>query len=99
MNLDIAEIFKPIIVDRIVFSLINKGAITPAHFNFSKNGAVYLSAEGKRIFLSAFYSKLNDNIKIKSVSMTYRRIIIEEINKLARRFRHNEKYKAYRQVR
>lgn len=99
LNLDIAEIFKPILVDRLVFSLINKNVITPAHFVFSENGAVFLTAEGKRIFLKYFYLKLNDCIKVNSIGMTYRKIITEEVYKLIRKFRHNEKYKAYRQVR
>jgi len=32
LNLDVAEIFKPIIADRIVFYLINKGVIKTTHF-------------------------------------------------------------------
>src|SRR5690606_30533649 len=33
LNLDISEVFKPIIVDRIIFSLINKKMIRPEHFD------------------------------------------------------------------
>jgi CRISPR-associated endonuclease Cas1 subtype I-B len=99
LNLDIAEIFKPLIVDRTVFSLINKGEITSQHFLITETGTVYLSAEGKRIFLRAFRNKLDVSLMIKSENMTYRKIIVEEIRRLVRRFRHDEKYKAYRQVR
>ena len=33
LNLDIAEIFKPLIVDRVIFSLINKNEINLEHFS------------------------------------------------------------------
>ena len=99
LNLDLAEIFKPLIVDRTVFSLINKREITPAHFISSDNGAVYLNAEGKKIFINALRNKFDVTLQIKTESMTYRQIIVDEVRKLVRYFRHEEKYKAYRQVR
>lgn len=99
LNLDIAEIFKPLVVDRVVFSLINKKEINLEHFSRSEKGAVYLTAEGKRVFLKAFYNKLNAELNIKSQNLNYKSVIVEEARKLVRHFRHTEKYKAYRQVR
>ncbi len=32
LNLDVAEIFKPIIADRVIFNLVNKGIIKSQHF-------------------------------------------------------------------
>ena len=99
LNLDIAEAFKPLIVDRTVFTLINKGEILPSHFEQSKNGAVYLSSEGKHILLKAINSKLEVKLKIGSEELSYRQIIVQEIRSLVRFFRKGEKFKAYRQVR
>ena len=99
LNLDFAEIFKPLIVDRTIFSLINKGELSAKHFTESSNGAFYLSPEGKRVFLRAFYNKLDTEITVKSATLTYRDIITEEVRKLVRHFRGSETYKAYRQVR
>lgn len=98
LNLDIAELFKPIIVDRTVFTLINKREISPEDFRTDKNG-VYLNEKGKRIFLERFYEKLDTTLQIKDTSMSYRSIITEEIRKLIRLFRSGEEYKAFRQVR
>lgn len=48
LNLDFADIFKPIIIDRIIFTMINKKMLTvTADFEKTENGGVYLSKEGK----------------------------------------------------
>lgn len=99
LNLDIAEIFKPLLVDRVILSLINKGEIVPTHFENHENGAVYLTTEGKRIFLGAFYEKLDTVITVGDKKMSYDSVIKEEIRKLIRHFRDREKYKGFRQVR
>lgn len=98
LNLDIAEIFKPLVVDRTIFSLINKGALQSEHFETGKT-AVFLNAEGKRIFMRAFYDKLNTTITVKDKTVSYNSIITEEIRKLIRHFKNGEKFKAFRQVR
>lgn len=99
LNLDIAEVFKPLIVDRVVFTLINKKEITPADFEIAENGGVYLNEDGKRKFLQAFYDKMNSTQMIKEHHYSYSMLISEEIRKLTRRFRKGEPYKAFRQVR
>ena len=98
LNLDIAEIFKPLIVDRVVFSLINRRAVTPEDF-YTEGSGVYLNAEGKRIFLHAFYEKLDTGVTVKDKSVKYKSIIKEEIQKLIRYFRQGEKYKPFKQIR
>ena len=99
LNLDIAEIFRPLIVDRIVFSLINRREIYSAHFYKTENDGVFLNEDGKRIFLREFYAKLNSTQTIKDKQVSYSTLIDREIQKLTRRFRQGEKYKAFRQVR
>lgn len=99
LNLDIAEIFKPLVVDRTVFSLINKGEITADMFVKCENNGVYLNQTAKRLFLQAFYEKLETVITHKDEKISYNTAIAEEIRKLIRYFRDKEKYKAFRQVR
>ena len=99
LNLDMAEIFKPLLVDRVIFSLCNLKAIQPRHFSHEENGAVYLSEEGKRLFLKAFYDKLEEGQTIHSRFFSYNMLMDEEVRKLVRHFKEKESYKAYRQVR
>ena len=99
LNLDIAEVFKPLLVDRVVFSQINLKVIREEHFSHEENGGVYLNENGKRLFLKAFYEKLEDGLKIKDKYYTYEMLVDEEVRKLVRHFRSHEAYRAYRQVR
>ncbi len=99
LNLDIAEIFKPLVVDRVVFSLVNRKMIRPEHFRQEKDGGVYLTGEGVRVFLQAVYDKLDTVVTVKDKKMNYNRIIAEEVQKLVRHFRNNEKYIPFKQVR
>ena len=85
LNLDIAEIFKPLIVDRSIFTLINKGMIdADRHFRKVDNEGIYLGFEGKRIFLQELESKLNLAQVSGGRSMTYLSRIKEEIGKINR---------------
>ena len=101
LNLDIAELFKPLIVDRVIFSVINKNMIDPErHFEHMDNGTVYLNAEGKNIFLRTFSEKLDARVTVGKQSVSYRTIIDWEIKKLINYFRKGEKrYNPFKQVR
>jgi CRISPR-associated protein Cas1 len=57
LNLDVAEVFKPIIVDRVIFTLIGKKMIQAKHFNKNLN-SVLLNEEGMKIFISLYEEKL-----------------------------------------
>ncbi|MEM5777516.1 MAG: type I-B CRISPR-associated endonuclease Cas1b [Candidatus Aenigmatarchaeota archaeon] len=95
LNLDIAEIFKPIIVDRIIFSLVNKGQIQDKHFEQDVNYA-YLNQKGREIFVNAFEEKLRTTIKYKNLGkVSYRRILRIECYKLYQHFLDDEPYKPF----
>ena len=100
LNLDLAELFKPLVVDRTVFRLINRKQIRPQeHFERVENGGVYLNAEGKRIFLEELNNKLHTRIKEHGRSLTYLELMTEEVRKLVRHFKTGEEYKPFKQVR
>ena len=101
LNLDIAELFKPLIVDRVVFSMINRKMIdSEKHFEHMENGTVYLNSEGKHIFLRTFSEKLDARVTVGKKSVSYRTIIDWEIKKLINYFRKGEKrYNPFKQVR
>ena len=99
LNLDIAEIFKPLVVDRTIFSLINLHMLLPEHFRREENGAVYLTENGKRIFLRQFYDKLDSTQTIKEEVLSYDQLIRREIYSLIRYFKGNGPYKPFKQVR
>lgn len=85
LNLDIADLLKPVIVDRVIFTLINTRQIkADVHFEKVGNDGLYLNKEGKRIVISRFEDKLNSTITIKERIITYRQLIEDEVYKYQR---------------
>ena len=96
LNLDIAEIFKPVIVDRVIFKLINKKMLNcDEHFEKSQNGT-YLNLDGKRLFITELEAKLRQKITIDNRTITYQSVIRAEVRKLVRHLRYGEKYSPYK---
>lgn len=53
LNLDIAEIFKPIIVDRTIFSILNRNELTEKDFEAELNG-IMLNESGRKKFIEEY---------------------------------------------
>lgn len=96
LNLDIAEIFKPIITDRVIFSLLNKKQLTKKHFHKELNG-ILLNDAGKRIFLKQFDEKLKQTIRYGNTNkkVSYKRLIRMECYKLEKHLMGDKKYKPF----
>jgi CRISPR-associated protein Cas1 len=102
---DISEIFKPIIVDRLIFTLCNLNQIQAKHFQFSKdivNGVerpiCYLNDAGRRIFSKAYQEKLNSTIYHRGLKrhVSYETLIRMECHKLAHHLCGSKTYRALR---
>lgn len=97
LNLDFADVFKPIIVDRIIFSLINLMEIQKErHFELRENGAVFLNEEGKRLFIKAFQQKLDDCVSIDKKKISYRQLMYTEVQKFQQCIENASVYKPYK---
>ncbi|HFL2570143.1 TPA: type I-B CRISPR-associated endonuclease Cas1b [Clostridioides difficile] len=94
LSLDIAEIFKPIIVDTIIFSLINNKRINKNDFEY-QDKICYLSEKGKKKFLQEFENKMQTTIKHRNLNrkVSYRMFIRLECYKLIKHFINDERYK------
>lgn len=92
--LDIAEIFKPLIVDPVIFKLVNNGMIKLSDFEEDVNYC-YLNADGRKKFIKIFDEKLNTTIKHKKLkrNVSYRTLIRLECYKLIKHFLGDEVYK------
>ncbi|MBD2664064.1 CRISPR-associated protein Cas1 [Richelia sinica FACHB-800] len=64
LALDLMEEFRPLVVDAMVLSLINKRSLTPADFITEPlSNAMKLNPEGKKTFLKAYQQKKLANFK------------------------------------
>ncbi len=99
LNLDLADLFKPIIVDRTIFTLVNKKMldINTCFRNTNEEG-VYLSEVGKRVFIREFELKLNQKINFKGQNISYEKILKNEVKMLQKYFQNGEKYQPYKYV-
>ena len=95
LQLDIAEIFKPIIVDKAIFKLINKKIIKKEDFEFTNNG-VFLNVEARKKFVSEIEERLQSReILYGTQNVTYKTVILHECYKLIRHLKGEEKYRGY----
>ena len=97
LSLDFADVFKPVIVDRLIFSLINKHQIKKEiHFCTSDKGGVYLNDVGKRLFVENFDKKLISKVVVKGEKTTYRYLMEHEVKEYAKFIERGKEYKAYK---
>ncbi len=97
LSLDISEIFKPFLSDRVMFKLINKNMIDESHFVKELNYCL-LNEKGKRLYLKNYDERLQTTIKHKKLgrNVSYQRLIRMECYKLIKHILEMEKYKAFR---
>ncbi|HEY3391422.1 MAG TPA: type I-C CRISPR-associated endonuclease Cas1c [Lacipirellulaceae bacterium] len=62
LALDLMEEFRPLIVDRLVLSLINRRQVVPAGFDISASGAVMMDDKTRRLVLTAYQKRKQDAI-------------------------------------
>ncbi|MEL7119769.1 MAG: type I-B CRISPR-associated endonuclease Cas1b [Bacteroidota bacterium] len=85
LALDLAEVFKPILVDRIIFKVLNRHMIKEEHFENNMNGC-FLKDTGRKIFISEFEEKLKETIQHRSLKkkVSYKHLVKLECYKLAK---------------
>ncbi|RLI78284.1 subtype I-B CRISPR-associated endonuclease Cas1 [Archaeoglobales archaeon] len=94
LSLDISEIFKPIIVDRMIFYLVNKGIMKEGDFDRDLDG-VLLSNSGRRKMIEEFNGRLKTTVKHRQLkrNVSYQRLIRLECYKLIKHLLGTSQYK------
>jgi CRISPR-associated protein Cas1 len=96
LNLDVAEVFKPIIADRVIFTLVNKGMIKPQHFEQKLDGIV-LNEKGREVFIREMDERLKSTFEHKGLGrhVSYRMLIRLELYKIEKHLMGDEEYKPF----
>ena len=80
LSLDIAEVYKPLIVDRAIFALVNRKELrAEEHFTDTPEGGVYLNPTGKRIFLKELNERLFTYMTVGGKSKTWQNCIRDDV--------------------
>jgi len=96
LNLDVAEVFKPIIADRVIFTLVNKGIIKAGHFEKRLDGIV-LNEKGRELFVKEMDERLKTTIRHRRLGrhVSYRRLIRMELYKIEKHLMGEEEYSPF----
>jgi len=96
LNLDVAEIFKPIIVDRLIFSIISKNMLKPEHFEEDLEGIV-IKDDAKKLFIDELEQRLSTTISVKNIGnyVSYRQLIRIELYKIEKHLMGEKEYQPY----
>lgn len=97
LSLDLAEVFKPLLVDRVIFKVMNKKMIQQNHFEEQLN-KIILKPNGKKTFVLAFEERLEETIKHRSLnrSVSYKHLIKLECYKIQKHLLGIEEYKPFK---
>jgi CRISPR-associated protein Cas1 len=97
LALDLAEIFKPILVDRLIWKLINDGQINERDFDSDLNYC-YLKESGRRKFIDAWDTKLRATFEHRSLKkrVSYRHLVRLECYKWQRHFFEGTPYEPFK---
>ena len=97
LSLDIAEIFKPIIGDRLIFSLLNKKQITEKSFTKDLN-YLHLTKEASRTIVAELDKKLQTTIKHKELNknVSYEYLMKLECYKLIKHLLGEKEYEPFK---
>ncbi len=93
LALDIAEIFKPLLVDRTIFQVLNKKMIQKNDFRKELNSCI-LKDRGRKTFIKAFEDRLKETIMHRKLKkkVSYKHLVKLECYKIAKHILDIEDY-------
>ncbi len=97
LALDLAEIFKPILVDRMIFKLLNKKEIQPGDFHPTLEG-IRLKDGAYKTFVKSWDERLSETIKHRGLgrNVSYKTLIRLEAYKLIKHVMNMEPYEPFK---
>ncbi|MFN4145403.1 MAG: type I-B CRISPR-associated endonuclease Cas1b [Runella sp.] len=99
LALDLSEIFKPILVDRTIFSVLNKKQIQANDFRQDINRCV-LKDNARKVFVQAFEERLKETFKHRKLgrNVSYKHLVKLECYKLQKHLLAIEEYKPFKML-
>ena len=82
LQLDLADILKPVLIDRLVLSLCRHKSLKDEYFDYKKDSC-YLNKKGVKFFVEKYENYLLKTIKINNKYYSYRNLISREVHLLS----------------
>lgn len=83
LQFDIADIFKPVIIDRLVLRMIRRKQITSNCFEYKEDGRCYLNKKGVGIIVKEIDAVLNSTIDYHGKRYTYKSILTKDVHQIS----------------
>lgn len=97
LALDLAEVFKPLLVDRMIFNLLNRRTIQANDFRDDVE-RILLKETGKKMFVKAWEERLAETIQHRTLkrSVSYKHLLRLECYKLTKHLLGDGEYKPFK---
>jgi len=97
LSLDVAEVFKPLIADRMIFAMLNKRQITEDDFDLEL-GYLRIKERGVNTIVEEFEKRMKTTMNHKELNRTvsYQHLMRLECYKLIKHFLGEETYSGFR---
>ncbi len=97
LSLDLAEIFKPLLAERMIFSLLNKNMISENDFDKESN-FLYLKNSARKVILEEYDKRLQRTIRHKELNkdVSYRYLFRLECYKLIKHITGEKEYEGFK---
>ncbi|GBC78264.1 CRISPR-associated endonuclease Cas1 [bacterium HR08] len=97
LALDVMEEFRAATIDRLVLTLFNTEALSPAHFTTAESGGVWFTPEGKKHFLRQYEDMMQRPFISRHTGhrTTFRRLLLGQAEHLAQVVLNGGDYRPY----
>ena len=97
LSLDIAEVFKPVLGDRMIFSMMNKNQVTEESFEKELN-YLYLKDGARKSIVKEYDERLKITVRHKTLNrnVSYRQLIRLELYKLIKHLIGEKEYEGFK---
>lgn len=97
LALDLAEIFKPVLADRLIFTLLNKKQVKENDFDINLNRCM-LKESGRKTVVAMWDERLKETIKHRSLgrNVSYKQLVKLECYKLSKHILEMEEYQPFK---
>ena len=82
LQFDLADMYKAVIIDRLVIRLVNRHQMQTSMFIHNPNGSVYLTKEATKVYIEEYEKVMQKSVKIGKRYYSYRNIITRDVYEL-----------------
>ena len=98
LNLDLAEIFKPLLVDRLIFTLVNKRMVKEEDFVRREDGVILMTKEARKLVAQTWDNRLCKTLTDPATGKraSWRHLVLLEAQKLQKHILEGADYEPFR---